>query len=97
VQQGLAASAVEAVDSCCKPLGLMQQTATDFFARARARRLKLRGLRESDIEAKVRARIDARASKDFARGDAIRAELAALGIELQDVPGGGGTNWRVSI
>jgi cysteinyl-tRNA synthetase len=97
VQQGLAAAALEALDACCKPLGLMQQASADFFAHARARRLKLRGLREADIEAKVKARIDARASKDFARGDAIRAELAALGIELQDVPGGGGTNWRVSI
>jgi cysteinyl-tRNA synthetase len=97
VQQGLAAAAVEALDACCKPLGLMQTPAADFFARARARRLRLRGLKESDIEAKVTARIEARATKDFARGDAIRAELAAMGIELQDVPGGGGTHWRVSI
>ena len=93
----LAAAALEALEACCKPLGLMQQTSADFFARARARRLHLRGLVEADIEAKVKARIDARAAKDFARGDALRAELAAIGIELQDVPGGGGTNWRVSI
>jgi cysteinyl-tRNA synthetase len=97
VSRGLAAAAVEALDACCKPMGLMQAPAADFFARARARRLKLRGLREADIEAKVQARIDARAAKDFAKGDAIRAELSALGIELQDVPGGGGTTWRVSI
>ncbi len=97
VQQGLAAAAIEALDACCKPLGLMQTTAADFFARARARRLQLRGLRAADIEAKVQARIDARAAKDFARGDALRAELATLGIELQDVPGGSGTNWRVMV
>jgi cysteinyl-tRNA synthetase len=97
VQMGLAASALEALEACCKPLGLLQQESADFFAHARARRLSLRGLAEADIEAKVKARIDARAAKDFARGDAIRAELAALGIELQDVPGGGGTNWRVAI
>jgi cysteinyl-tRNA synthetase len=97
VQQGLAAAALEALEACCKPLGLMQQTSADFFARARARRLQLRGLVEAQIEAKVKEREGARAAKDFARGDAIRAELAAMGIELQDVPGGGGTNWRVSI
>ncbi len=97
VQQGLAAAALEALDACCKPLGLMQQTSADFFAGARARRLKLRGLVEAEIEGKVSERIAARAAKDFARGDAIRAELATRGIELQDVPGGGGTNWRVSI
>ena len=97
VQQGLAAAALEALDACSKPLGLMQASAADFFARARARRLALRGLREADVEAKVDARIQARAARDFARGDTLRAELAAMGIELQDVPGAGGTTWRVSI
>jgi cysteinyl-tRNA synthetase len=45
----------------------------------------------------VKARIDARGEKDFAKADAIRAELTAMGVELQDVPGGGGTTWRVTI
>ncbi len=97
VQRGLAAAAVEALDACCRPMGLMQATAQEFFARTRGLRLKLRGLVEADIDARVKARIDARAARDFARGDAIRAELAALGVELQDVPGGGGTTWRVSV
>jgi cysteinyl-tRNA synthetase len=97
VSRSLAAAARDALDACCEPLGLMQSGSADFFARARARRLKLRGLDEASIEAKVKARIDARASRDFARGDAIRAELSALGIELQDVPGGGGTTWKVVI
>jgi cysteinyl-tRNA synthetase len=97
VQQGLAAAALESLDACCKPLGLMQADAAAFFARTRAKRLKLRGLDEKAIEAKVKERIDARNAKDFARGDAIRAELAAMGIELQDVPGGGGTTWRVAV
>jgi cysteinyl-tRNA synthetase len=78
-------------------MGLMQASAAEFFARTKARRLKVRGLDEAAIETKVRERIEARAAKDFARGDAIRAELAAMGIELQDVPGGGGTTWRVGI
>jgi cysteinyl-tRNA synthetase len=91
----LAAAAVATLDTCCRPLGLMQTPADAFFARARERRLKLRGLDAAVIDAKVKERIDARAAKDFARGDAIRAELAALGVELKDVPGG--TTWRISI
>jgi cysteinyl-tRNA synthetase len=59
--------------------------------------LKVRRLDAASIEKKVKERTEARAAKDFARGDAIRAELLALGVELQDVPGGGGTTWRVKI
>ena len=75
----------------------MQATADEFFARTRARRLRIRGLDGAVIEAKVKARIDARTAKDFAKADALRAELTAMGVELQDVPGSGGTTWRVTI
>jgi cysteinyl-tRNA synthetase len=92
----LAAAAVESLDACCRPLGLMQTPAETFTSRARERRLKLRGLDATVVEVKVKERIDARAAKDFARGDAIRAELATLGVELKDVPGAG-TTWRVAI
>ena len=94
--KALAAAAAKAIDTCCAPLGLAQARGADYFARTRARRLKLRGLDEASIEARVKERIDARANKDFARADAIRAELAKLGVELQDTPGSGGsTSWRV--
>ena len=97
VSRALAASAALALDACCKPLGLMQASASDFFARTRARRLRLRGLDQAAIDAKVQARTDARNAKDFAKADAMRAELTTLGVELQDVPGSGGTTWRVTI
>ena len=97
VSRALAAATVEALDACCAPLGLMQPRAEEFFARTRARRLRLRGLDAAVIEGKVKARIDARTAKDFAKADAMRAELTAMGVELQDVPGGGGTTWRVTI
>jgi cysteinyl-tRNA synthetase len=94
--RALAAAAAGVLDDCCEPLGLMQASADVFFARTRARRLELRGLSALAIEAKVKERADARAARDFARADAIRAELAQDGVELQDVPGGGGTTWRVT-
>ncbi|HTI02580.1 MAG TPA: cysteine--tRNA ligase [Acidisoma sp.] len=44
------------------------------------------------VEAAIAERIAARASKNFARADAIRAELLAQGIALED--NAGGTSWR---
>ncbi len=45
------------------------------------------------VEQKIQERADARANKDFATSDAIRNELAAKGIVLED--GAGGTRWKV--
>jgi cysteinyl-tRNA synthetase len=95
--RAIAAAIIQALDSCCVPLGLMLATAEAFFVRTRERRLRLRGLDAMAIEAQVEARAAARAAKDFARADAIRAELARLGVELQDVPGAGKTTWRVTV
>lgn len=44
------------------------------------------------IDALVQARIDARAAKNWAEADRIRAELAEEGIEIMD--GAGGSTWR---
>jgi cysteinyl-tRNA synthetase len=94
--RSLGAAAIEALDACCLPMGLMQTPATAFFERTRARRLRIRGLDAAFIEARVAARNEARAARDFAQADAIRGELMALGVELQDVPGGGSTTWRIT-
>jgi len=74
-------------------LGLMQATPDEYAARTRERRLRLRGLSEGAIDAKVSERSEARKNKDFARGDALRDELAALGIALHD--GATGTSWSI--
>jgi cysteinyl-tRNA synthetase len=46
----------------------------------------------SDIEALIHERREARRRKDFARSDAIRADLLARGIVLEDTPAG--TRWK---
>jgi cysteinyl-tRNA synthetase len=73
----------------------MQASPTEFFSRTRARRLRLRGIEANLIEQKLVERSLARTQKDFARADALRGELLAMGVEVLD--GGGGSTWRVTI
>jgi cysteinyl-tRNA synthetase len=50
-------------------------------------------LSDKEIETLMVELTAARAGKDFARSDAIREELAAAGVTVEDQPGGGST-WR---
>ena len=52
-----------------------------------------RGVDPAEVERRLGERAAARTAKDFTRADAIRAELAARGIEVLDTPSG--TDWRV--
>ncbi len=65
-------------------LGLLQQSPEAWF----------RGGTDdsADIEAAIAERLAARKAKDFARADAIRNDLLAKGIILEDSPKG--TTWR---
>jgi cysteinyl-tRNA synthetase len=45
------------------------------------------------VEDRIAARARARAERDYARADAIRGELEAKGVELEDTPEG--TRWRL--
>jgi cysteinyl-tRNA synthetase len=91
----LARAAEEALLKAVKPLGLLESAPRVFFERTRLQRLKNRDLDAAAIDDKVRQRSEARAAKDFARGDALRQELAALGVEVLD--GTDGTAWKVLI
>jgi cysteinyl-tRNA synthetase len=53
----------------------------------------LQGGVEVDVDALIAERLAARAAKDFSRADAIRRQLDAAGIALEDKPGGR-TEWR---
>jgi cysteinyl-tRNA synthetase len=63
-------------------LGLLQQDPAAWFARGND------GGDDARIQALVDERIAARKAKDFARSDAIRDELAAEGIVLEDTAQG---------
>ncbi len=75
-------------------LGLGTQDASALLVRIRDRRAAARGITPDFVEGKIAARKDARARKDFAAADAVRDELAALGVELHDSPEG--TRWSMA-
>ena len=93
--KGLAAKAVRALDAACAPMGLMQADSATYWARTRARRLRLRGLEAAAVDAKVVARSEARRAKDFAHADALRKQLAAWGVEVFDA--GDASTWKITI
>ena len=71
-------------------LGLLQREPAEYLKRGVA---AADGLGEAEIEALIEARKAAKAGKNFAEADRVRAELTAAGIILEDKPGGL-TEWR---
>ncbi|AND69095.1 cysteinyl-tRNA synthetase [Dyella thiooxydans] len=69
-------------------LGLLQQDPEAWFRKGAD---AVDGAR---VEALLEERKAARAAKDFARADAIRAELTAMGVVIED--GAQGTRWSVA-
>ncbi|MCA0370019.1 MAG: cysteine--tRNA ligase [Proteobacteria bacterium] len=67
-------------------MGFLEQSAADWFQKGDA------DTDPSDIARLIEARADAKRAKDFAKADAIRADLLQKGIILEDTPQG--TTWR---
>ncbi len=70
-------------------IGVLQNDAEDWFTSSTDSEMS-----DDEIESLIADRNKARADKDFARGDAIRDELAAKGVSIED--GADGTRWRRS-
>ncbi|HRA57219.1 MAG TPA: cysteine--tRNA ligase, partial [Thermomonas sp.] len=69
-----------------KVLGLLQQAPAEWFARG------VSGDDDARIQALVDERAAAKQARDFARADALRGQLAAEGILLEDTPQG--VRWK---
>tara|TARA_R110002167_G_scaffold155760_2_gene350235 strand:- start:14498 stop:15892 length:1395 start_codon:yes stop_codon:yes gene_type:complete len=76
--------------ACGALVGLLQQPPESWFRWQPTGAVE--GLSDDDIDARIIARTEARKNKDFATSDAIRDELQAAGIVLED--GAGTTTWR---
>jgi cysteinyl-tRNA synthetase len=74
-------------------LGVFASDPKTYLAGRRARLVKRRSIDVAAVQRLIAERTAARAAKDFTRGDAIRAELGALGVALHDTPQG--TDWSV--
>ena len=74
-------------------LGLFVSDPASWLKKQNLKRLHEIGLTEAAVMAAIEERLVARGSKDFARADQIRDELAQQGVELLDSPGG--TTWKV--
>lgn len=76
-------------------LGLLCQDTSAWNAELTVKVLPRRGLTAADVDAKLLERTAARATKDWARADAVRAELDAAGVVVMDREGA--TEWRVRV
>jgi cysteinyl-tRNA synthetase len=93
VSRALAAAARDRLMQVGALMGIFHEEPAAFFDGLRARRLKFLGVEEGWIREAIGRRAAARATKDFAAADAVRAELAEKGIGLKDGPEG--TSWVV--
>ncbi|KAK7311889.1 hypothetical protein RJT34_10343 [Clitoria ternatea] len=76
-------------------LGLMPTSYSEVLQQLREKALKRANLTEEEVLQKIEERAAARIQKEYAKSDAIRKDLAVVGITLMDSPNG--TTWRPAI
>jgi cysteinyl-tRNA synthetase len=74
--------------ACGHELGLLQADPEAWFRTAQPQQVDV-----ARVEALIAQRAEARAARDWATADKVRAELTAMGIAILD--GAAGTQWRV--
>jgi cysteinyl-tRNA synthetase len=74
-------------------LGILQRQPARALAAIRDRAATRRGIDSALVDRKLAERVEARKAKDFARADALRDELLAMGVGIMDGPQG--TTWKV--
>jgi len=77
-----------------KIFGVFGSEPAVFLDELRICRARRKGIDTAQVESLLIQRQEARAAKDFARSDALRDELAALGVEVKDTPQG--QTWDVN-
>ena len=68
--------------------GLFGEDPETFLQKLRARRCENLHIDPKKVEELLAQRLEARRNKDFQRSDEIRAQIAALGVEVRDTPEG---------
>ena len=76
-------------------LGLFKNSPQHEIHSLKTKLLPSLGITEDEINDAINERKEARAAKDFAKGDAVRDQMAAKGIELRDSPTG--TIWSIKF
>ncbi len=87
--------ALEAFAIVERALGLLAMSGEAFIEEVKDKRLPALGLTREDVEAKLAARVQARADKRWDEADAIRAELEEAGIQVMDRPDR--VDWRIRL
>ncbi|XP_054818831.1 cysteine--tRNA ligase, chloroplastic/mitochondrial isoform X2 [Prosopis cineraria] len=76
-------------------LGLMPASYSEVLQQLNEKALKRANLTKEQVSQKIEERAAARMNKEYEKSDAIRNDLAVLGIALKDSPNG--TTWRPTI
>ena len=91
----IVAGALKALDLVSSTLGILAMDVEAFQEEVKTKRCTAMGITIDDIEAKIQARTEARANRDWAASDALRDDLDSAGVVLMD--GTEGTTWRIRV